>query len=711
MSASWDAVPAIDLDDGSREIRLAVDGLRCASCVWLTERILEGTEGVLDAHVSYANGRATVRWDPKRTAPGVIADRLAALGYRPRLLSEATRPDRGLLIRLGVASFAALNIMLVSAALYSGWFFEMAPRFTALFRWTALGLATPVAIWCAEPFYRGALNGLRARVLHMDVPIALAVAVLYVQGLAGTWMGVDTYLDSMAMLVALLLAGRVWESHGRRRAAEAAVSLAAVVPVRARRIGDGGIEAVAADALEPGDHIQLAAGEEIAADGRIVDGQGAVRMALLTGESEPVPVRPGDSVVAGAVTQSGSFRVVVEAVGDDTVVRRMAEQLRTAADQETRLTTTDRIAPWFTAATLLLASVTFFVWLGLSGLPQALRTSVAVLVVACPCALALSRPLASAAGLGAAARRGLLLRSGDALLDLAKVDVCAIDKTGTVTQGTPSVLEADDDVLRIAAGLERASIHPVARAITAEAARRGLPLPASHGVQEVPGTGISGRVDGRTWRIRSGGPGSVVLEGEDGPAGTILLGDSLREDSRSAIAGLAAQGVAVTLLTGDREEVARRVARGSGVSDFEAGMTPAAKATWIGTERERGHRVLFVGDGLNDGPALAGADVGIAMGDGAASSVLVADGVLAGHSIRPLVAGLVAARAARRSVRLNQIRSIVYNVLAVGAAAGGWVNPLVAAVLMPLSSAMVLWGASRVEPAVQRQDRTIGGRS
>ena len=703
VQGSWDGVPAVHHDDGSCEVRFAVDGLRCASCVWVSERVLQSTPGVLDAHISYANGRGTVRWDPTAIGLGAIAGRIGALGYRPRVLGEEAKPDRGLLVRLGVATFAALNIMLLSAALYAGWLDGMEPRFVALFQWTSLLLATPVAIWCADPFFRGAFSGLRAGVLHMDVPIALAVAVLYAHGLVGTWVGIDTYLDSLAMLVALLLAGRVWESHGRRRAAEAAVTLAAVVPARARRERDGRLETVPADALEPGDIIQLGAGEEIAADGTVVSGSGSVRMALVTGESDPVRVEHGDAVVAGTLLEDGDVRARVDAVGAETVVQRMAEQLRAAADRQSRPSSADRIAPWFTAVTLVVATGTFVVWLQVAGLDSALRSAVAVLVVACPCALALARPLAAAAGLGAAARRGLLMRSADALLDLATVDVCGIDKTGTLTRGARTVLDADDAVLRVAAGLERASIHPVARAITAEAARRGIPLPPSRDVREVAGVGVQGIVDGKPWSIQSDGTGRVVLLGEAGRVGTIELGDPVRPDTQRAIARLEQRGLPVTLLTGDHAEAAGRVTSDTGIRDHEAELSPSDKADWIRARRRAGGTVLFVGDGLNDGPALAAADVGIAMGGGAASSVLVADGVLASDSLGPLEAGRAAARAAERAIRLGQIRSIVYNVTAVTAAALGWVNPLVAAVLMPLSSGMVLWGAGRVEGAVRAE--------
>lgn len=709
LAGGWDALPVEEGADGLCEIRLAIDGLRCASCVWVAENVLQRTTGVADATVSYATGRATLRWDPSKVRLGELVGRIAGLGYRPRLLGEEARPDRDLLLRLGVAAFAAANVMMYAAALYAGWFGGMEARFIALFQWMSLILATPVAFWSATPFYVGAWSGLKNGVLHMDVPIAIAVVVLYVQGVAGTFMAVDTYLDSMTMLVALLLAGRLLESRGRRRAAEAAVTLAATMPATARRVLPDTVETVPSTSLSPGDRVVAGAGEELPADGVVAHGEGSLRVALLTGEAAPVQVGPGDRVWAGTVVVDGALVVEVTEAAESTVIHRMAEELRAAADRGARPSSTDRIAPWFTGATLLVAGGTFVVWWLAAGVGAALMTSVAVLVVACPCALALSRPLAAAAGLGAAARRGLLFRSADALLELADVDAVGLDKTGTVTAGAMDVVSAGDEDLRVAAGLERYSVHPVALAVVREAAERGIPLPAATAVREEAGVGMEGVVDGRRWRIRSGGAGVVVLEGDDGHRGLIRLGDSVRPDSARAVERLQDLGVEVTLLTGDHPETARRIAAGAGIHDVQARVTPEDKAAWVRARRDAGHTVLFAGDGLNDGPALAAADVGVAMGTGAASSILTADGVLAAGSILPLVTGIQASRACRTAIRWNQVRSIVYNVSAVAAAALGWVNPLVAAVLMPFSSALVVWGASRVEVRVRRAEARATG--
>jgi Cu2+-exporting ATPase len=541
----------------------------------------------------------------------------------------------------------------------------------------------------------------------MDLPISLAVAVLYGHGVVVTWTGYgEAYLDSLTMLVALLLGGRVLEGHGRRRAAEAATSLAATLPGTGRRLtDDGGIEVVPSAELGPGDRVAVGAGEEFPADGVVISGKGSVRTALLTGESRPIAVDGGHRVYGGTYLVDGAVEVEVTSSAEESTVTRMAEGLRDAADRGGRPTSADRIAPWFTLGTLIVASVTLVVWGVGVGWAPAMTATVAVLVVACPCALALSHPLAAAAGLGAAARRGILMRGSDALLDLADVDTVALDKTGTVTEGALDVLEAEDEVLRISAGLERFSRHPVALAIVREAVRRGIPLPMAEDVREEAGTGVEGVVDGVRWTLGAGEAGEVSLEGPEGVRGTIRLGDQMRPDAREAVEELRELGLAPALLSGDHVEVARHVARAAGIARWQGEMKPEAKADWVREKEAAGALVLFAGDGLNDGPALAAATVGVAMGTGAASSILVADGVVGVPSVTPLAGAIRAARAARRVIRVNQLRSIAYNVAAVALAAAGWINPLVAAVLMPLSSGLVIAGAAGVERRVRVMER------
>ena len=707
----WDSVPVVPQADGSVEATLRLDGLHCASCVWVTERLMQQSPGVQAAMVSYGSGRVHLRYNPAHTNLDTILTPVAQVGYRPVALGADPTPDRDLLLRLGVAAFGMANVMLLSVSLYLGWFSGMEQSFATLFRWIVVVISTPVALWSAVPFYLGALAGLRARTLHMDLPVSLGVLVAYGHGVYGALVGHDGYLDSLTMLVAFLLVGRLLEQRGRRHAVEAANALAAQAPRVVRRVSGSMVEEVPLDALRPGDRIEVAAGEEVGADGDVVEGQGTLQLALLTGEAEPVAVGPGDRVVTGAVLLSGRLVVHAAVAAEDSLLRRMARALSEAGDKPLTRDLIDKAAPGFTAATLLAAGLTALGWSTFSTAENALQNTIAVLVVACPCALSLARPLAVAAGLGASARRGLLLRSGEALLRMGEVDTVVLDKTGTITGGRPAVIEADDAVLRIAAGIERGSIHPIARAIVEEAVLRGIPIPAGLSIVEAAGEGIEGWVDGAAWRLCSDGPGVVALHAVEASGarlvGRVRLADRLRPDAARAVAGLHAMGLEVQLLTGDHAEVAAHMAAKAGISAVQAGVGPEGKAAHIRALQALGRRVLFVGDGLNDGPALAAAHVGVAMGSGAASSVLVADAVVALGALGPVEAGVRASRAAHRVLRRNLARSLTYNSLAVSAAAAGLINPLIAALLMPASSAMVVLGSTAVEREVRAAAPTL----
>ncbi len=681
--AAWADAPVEDLDGGLCEVRLHVGGLTCAACAWVTERVVLALPGVVEARVSPATGRARVSWDPARVDLDAICGRIAGIGYRPRGVAAAATPDRDLLLRFGVAAFCAMNVMLLSAGLYAGWFSGIAPREAALLRWTALAIATPAALWSAAPLLRGAGMALLGGAISVDLPVSVGVIAMYTHGVWSTIRGEDGWLDSMTMLIALLLGGRVLEQGGRRRAVEAAQALAGTAPAIARRTTAMGVERVPASQLARGDRLLVALGEQVAADGVVRSGRARVQMALVTGESRPRAVEPGDRVVAGAIVDDGSVEIEVEATGPDTLVARMAAELERAADRPAAPGIADRLAPAFTVGTLLIAALA----LALRGPGE----TIAVLVVACPCALALAAPLSTAAGLGAAARRGLLVRSGDALRRLAAVNLVAFDKTGTLTVGEPVVLDADPKVLRIAAALARKSAHPVSRALVTAASQRGVALADATDVVETVGMGLDGIVDGTLWSLRRGESG-VVVEG----LGAILMRDAPRPDVAQTVAGLRALGLRVALISGDASDVAQAIGAGAGVDEVIAPARPEEKVAWIRARRAEGHRVLFVGDGVNDGPALAEANVGIAMADGAASSVLVADAVLVGEGLAPVLAGLRVAMAADRATRAGVVRALVYNALAVTAAFAGFVNPLVAAVLMPISSLTAILGARRV---------------
>ncbi len=700
---AWSSAGVTRAEDGVCSADVRIDGLTCASCAWVTERVLLATPGVTDARVAIASGRASLSWDPNVVDLPTLAGRVASIGYRPRPAGALPRYDVDLMARAGVAVFCAMNVMGLTAALYAGWFEGIDAREAALFRWVSLALATPAVLWSAQPIVRGAVAGLKVRALHIDLPVTVGIVAMYAHGVWSTFHAEEGWLDSLTMLIALLLVARVLEQRGRRAASEAASALAGTAPASARRVTETGVDDVGAEQLRVGDLVDVGLGEEVPADGHVVaasgeGGAGRVRMAMLTGESEPVARAAGDEVVAGALVEHGTLRVRVDAVGGDTLVQRMSRALADAIDRPAPRELADRVAPAFTGVTLVAALLTLGAWWFIAEPATAGRYAMAVLVVACPCALALAGPLSTAAGLAATARHGMLVRDGAALRTLPLVDILAFDKTGTLTGGRPEVVSAEDGDLRVAAGLERASAHPLARALRAEAARRGIALAWAEDLVETAGVGVRGRVDGVEWSLGAGEPGTLSLQSAAGHRGTILLRDRPRPDAAAVLERLAHAGGRarrLVVLSGDRQEVVDRVGASVGVAECLGGLRPEDKVAWITARQAEGSKVLFVGDGVNDGPALAVADVAVVMGEGAASSLSIADAVVVGDGLRPLATAFAVATRVGSTIRTGTTRSLVYNVTAVLAASFGWVNPLVAALLMPLSSAMVAWTSFR----------------
>ena len=695
---SWQQTAVRQGDAGILEVDLQVDGIRCAACTFLVERAVGSLDGVTDCQVSYGNGVARISWDPAKLKLGDIARRMTEVGYRPLLSKRTSSANRELLARFGVAAFCAGNVMTLSVASYAGWFDGMAPHFAALFRWASLVVTTPAVFYSSVPFFERAWSGIREKVPGMDVPIALAIVLLYAHGVAMTVSGHEGYLDSLTMLIALLLAGRFVEDAGRSRAEDAAASVVSQAPTVVRRRTVDGVEEVAVQRIQCGDRILVGNGMVLPLDGHIVDGAARLDMSLLTGESVPVAVQEGEPISAGSLVVDGSLEVVVDRVGEETTLSRIARRVADARMSRPKVMRwADRIAPVFTVATLMVASLTFAAWAFVGGVSAALPPTVAVLVTACPCALALATPTALAVAMGAAARRGAWVRDADAVLALGGIDQVMVDKTGTVTEGKPQVIDASDGALQLAAAIERGSSHPIARAILAEARQRGLALLPAREIHEVAGVGISGVVDGRTIEVGRGLTG-VAVRANGELIGEILLKDRLRADT---VAVLRTISQPISLLTGDTERAANEFQRqvtaaGLRVS-VAAGMSPESKARWIELARTNGSHVLYVGDGLNDAAALQAADVGVAMSSGAEATVLAADIVVLRPSLQPVRDAIRVGVLTRQALRRNGALSIVYNVSAVTAAAFGYVDPLVAAILMPVSSLMVIVGALSIE--------------
>jgi Cu2+-exporting ATPase len=719
---------AIESDaTGRAQAVAAVEGITCAACVWLLERGVGRLPGVEAFAVNFANHRVRLRWDPARVGLAVIDARVRALGYalRPTRAATDRRGDAPWWGRIGVAAFCTMNLMWLSVGLYAGYFQGMEPAVKGALHYLNWGLATPVLFYSGSGFWRGAWRGLRARGLTMDLLICLATGLAYGYSIQVTLTGAgETYFDSVAMVIALLLAGRFLEHRARARASEATDRLGALLPATARVWRGGAWRPVSLAEVEPGDRLRVDPGERIPADGT-ARGATDVDESLLTGEARPAAKETNSRLTAGTLNLTRPVEMVVEAVGAATRLSAITRLLETAqASRPPAVRLADRLAGRFVAVVLAVASLTWLYWRG-RGLPvgEALVPTVAVLIVACPCALALAIPVAIAAGTAAAARRGILFKGGAALEGLGRVRRLFLDKTGTLTRGRLRLVDQrivggfdGRSPVAAAAALAAASRHPIARAVAA-AAPPWVTVAAVTGLREVAGQGIAGRLAGRDARLgrpawaasANGGPdawlgpvewqesGDTVVAIAVGAHDRALLrlSDTLRPGSREALAALRATGVETTMLTGDTRAAAAALARELGLDRYAAELTPEEKLRWVEEARAAGP-VAMVGDGINDGPALAAADVGIAVARGLDVAVEAADVLLLGDDLRALSDAFALARATRRTIVQNYAFAISYNLITVPAAAAGLMLPIFAAAAMAASSLTVTLNAMRL---------------
>ncbi len=732
----WDDVAreqglARDAGEGLREISLLLEGIHCGACIWLIESWLGRTPGVARAQVNYATRRALVAWDPARTQLSSLLRAVAAIGYRAypydpaRREALARRESRKLLLRTAIALLAMMQVMMLAVPTYitvDG----VEPEHRLLLEWASLTLTLPALLYSAVPFFRGAWRDVVVRRPGMDVPVALGLVAAFLASAHATYTGHGAvYYDSVTMFVALLLLARYLELVARRRAGDAIETVAKARPLTAERLVDGpggqATEVVGAAALTAGDVVLVRPGATVPADGIVVDGEAEVEEAVLTGESKPVRRRPGDAVLAGSVTRDGALTVRVSAAGEATrlaAVERLVERAAAARPRVAR--TADRVATWFVAALLVLAAITALAWSQLDP-ARALAVTFSLLVVSCPCALSLATPAAIAAAGGALGRRHVVIARADALEALARVTHVVLDKTGTLTYGRATLLATralgdanERDVLALAAALEQRSEHSVARAL--RDAAQTLALPAVDALETVPGQGVAGRRDGVIQRL--GRPSFVAelsgaaipaevaaidsqhtvvaLGDERGVTALFVLGDDLRPGAAALTGALAAAGVVPLLLSGDRAASVAALAARLGIADARGDALPEDKRAVIAALQAKGAIVAMVGDGINDAPSLAQAQVSISLGSATPLAQWTADVVILADDLA-LVA--VAIRHARRTlavVRQNLGWAFVYNAVAIPAAAFGWVTPLVAAVGMSLSSLVVVLNALRV---------------
>lgn len=706
--------------DGLSRVELFLEGVHCAACVWLVERLPRIVPGVIEARLDPRRALVRLVWDSGTTALSSIARTLDSLGYSPhpardvRARSARRAEDRRMLIRMAVAGACAGNVMLLALALYSGALSFMEPQYLHLFRWLSMLISLVSLAWPGSVFFRGAWAAIRARTAHLDLPIALGLAAGAVWGVVNTIRGVgEIYFDSLSVLVFALLVGRAIQHRQQRWSSDAIELLFSLTPGSARRIESGEAVEIPVEAIAEGDLVEVLAGDSIPVDGVVETGSSSIDQSLLTGESIPVAVHRGDVVTAGALNLSGCLRVRVVATGESTRVGRLMKMVEEGTRRRAPIVRmADRIASRFVVGMLTLAAATLGLWMCLHP-ARALDNAAALLIVTCPCALGLATPLAITVAIGRAAKRGILIKGGDAIESLSRPGVIYLDKTGTLTQGRMALVKwfGDESVQPLVSALEAKSSHPIARAIV-----DGLGLAPECEVEEIEqaqGLGISGRVDGRlvmigsaAWvRSRAFGCASFcdaaeseclaaglapILAAVDGDiCGVAGVGDPLREDAAVSVRSLTQAGWKVRILSGDHPAIVAAAAKSLGVPDARGGATPEEKLRVI-SEAQGSGPVVMVGDGVNDAAALAAATVGIAVHGGAEASMAAADVYLSRPGLKPIAELLGASRRTLRVIRLNLMASLMYNAFAATLAVTGTITPLIAAILMPASSLTVL---------------------
>jgi Cu2+-exporting ATPase len=727
-AAEWSVFNSDDMltafaqvSDNSAEVTIYVGGMYCAACSWLIESTLTRQTGIASAEVSPVTHRLRVSWRTDDLGLGDILAILAELGYEPQPLApeSSARPEiaeqRNALKRLLVASLGMMQAMMFAIGLYAGDYQGMDADMQHFLRLVSFAVTTPIVFYAARPFFAAAWRGVISRRPGMDLPVAIAIGAAYSASVYSTFTrGEAVWYDSVAMFVFFLTLGRFIEMRARHRSIDRSTALSTLLPNTVTRVEAESRSVIPISHLKSGDHVIVLPGEAIPADGALLDGDTTVDESLLSGEAAPRRKTPGAALVAGTINLDRVITMRVDKTGTDTTISaisRLSEKARYARPAFVQLA--DRIAGRIVVAVLTIASLVAAYWYAVDA-DRAFVITLSVLVVTCPCALALATPAAFAAAATRLAELRLLLTNGNAIEALSKASRVIFDKTGTLTQGNPTIISTEifnpafnaAQCLEIAAALESVSTHPIAQAFTDKRSE----LTVSE--QRVAiGEGVSGTIDGQSWRL---GRESFAASENDhaitaresvtrvflGMDATLVaafdLQDELRPNTRTVLQQLQELGISVGLASGDEEAPVKRVAGKLGIDDYDFGCSPQDKLAIIQAAQARGEKVIMVGDGINDAPVLAGADASVAMADGALLAQTNADLIMLGDSLQPLLIAVKTARQTMRIVRQNLAWAIVYNAVALPAAAAGFVPPWAAAIGMSASSLIVVLNALRL---------------
>lgn len=706
--------------DGDHIVRFLVDGIHCGGCIKTIEDALNSIDGVVEARVNLSTSRLFVRWSNEAISANEFISKLATLGYRAvpysakQLEKGRDEREKALLRAMAVAGFAAANVMLLSVAVWAGHVSDMGPHTRTFLHWVSALISIPAVLYAGRPFFNSALAVLKQGRTNMDVPISLAVLLATGMSLSETMRGAEhAYFDSAVTLLFFLLIGRYLDTRARSKAQATAEQLVSLNAVAVTVVNDDGSMSVLPPSdVRAGQKVFVAAGEKIGIDGTVLSGRSDVDTSVISGETVPQSVAAGDKVFAGMLNVNGPLTLCVDAVGESTLLAEICRLMENAEQRKARYVgLADKVARAYAPVVHTLAGLTFGAWLlwGSIGWQDSLMVAIAVLIITCPCALGLAVPVVQVVASGRLLRDGTLLKSGSALERLAQVDTVVFDKTGTLTIGRPALKEVGQNFTRedfaTAAAMARHSKHPLAQALVASFGE-GLSVMHAADVQEVPGCGLTREVAEGTFRLGSrrwvgvaedqdAGP-ELWLQYPDGRVVGFKFDDCMRTDAKSVVKYLKGKGLEVMLLSGDRQATVASIASECGISDWRAECSPADKAQTLEQMGKEGRRVMMVGDGINDAPALASAFVSMSPTSAADISQNAADIVFQGDRLSPVIDSLQVALRSERLVKQNFGLAFAYNIVTIPLAMAGFVTPLIASVAMSSSSLVVIGNALRL---------------
>ncbi len=714
-----------ETEDGLYEIHLIIEGIHCSACVWLNEKVLHKTDGIIEASINYTNNKAKVVWDPEEVKLSHIIETIRSIGYNaypydPSLQEErANQAKKSYYSRILVAVFGTMNIMWIAIAKYAGYFTGMEQNFKDILNVAEFILATPVLFYSGYIFFRGAYYGFRNRIVNMDTLVASGALSAYIYSIyAMTTQSGEVYFDSVVMIITFVLVGKYLEVLSKKHAVDTLDSIMGSTPTEVTTVLNGIKSLVSVENVQVGDTIELKPGEKVVIDGVLTSGQGSFDESSLSGESEPVYKKKDDEILSGSICLdsvihyqaskdvSGSLLTSIVSLLEESITKKPhIEQLANS------------ISGYFSNIILLISLLTFAGWYWLDGsFETALIVGISVIVIACPCALGLATPMATLVGISIAAKRGLLFKEAAFLETMAKSDLLALDKTGTITEGKPTVVSAEifedfDPALLLA--LVSTSNHPVskgiARYLTSE--HKTLETITLQNIKSIEAKGIT--ASHKAQRLLGGNASLLQEEGigidadsehslfffsiDDSVVARFELSDTIREGAKEAIEQIQAMGIEVVMLTGDHAQSAEKVAKAVGISSIHSRLLPQEKAALIQEFQNSGKVTVMVGDGINDAIALAQSNIAIAMGRGADVAINVSDVVLLDEKPQSIVEAYQISRRTYRAVKENLGFSLLYNLIAVPLAVAGFVNPFIAALSMSLSSLVVVGNSMRIK--------------